>query len=127
VSLRSDREPLFAKLNRANVAVYTLDARGTQAARPGTDFLNPSYGDMGTLQEISSRIGGTLFQGNDLDEGMRLALEDMRISYTLGFTLSSSAATGIHELRLRTTRPGVTLRYRESYRLDDKPRNPKPK
>jgi hypothetical protein len=29
------------------------------------------------------------------------------------------AAPGVHEIRLRTTRPGVTLRYRESYQLDD--------
>ena len=63
----------------------------------------------------------TFHQRNDLDEGMRLALEDMKISYTLGFTIPMDAAPGNHEIRVRTTRPGVTLRYRESYQLDDAP------
>lgn len=103
--------PLIDRLNRANVAVYTVDARGLSA--------DGSYGDVGTLQEFAERTGGTSFHGrNDLDEGMRLALQDTKISYTLGFTLPPDAAPGLHELLLRSKRPGVKLRYRESYQLD---------
>ena len=77
----------------------------------------------GTLQELSSRTGGTTFTNqNDRDEGMRLALEaleDSKISYTLGFNVPANATPGLHEISLRTTRPGVKLRYRGSYQLDD--------
>jgi len=101
-----------AKLNRADIAVYSVDARGLVA--------DGRYGDVGTLQEFSERTGGTAFiDRNDLDEGMRLALEDTRISYTLGFTVPVGAVPGLHRILLRTTRPGVTLRYRESYQLDE--------
>jgi hypothetical protein len=70
------------------------------------------------LYELAVRTGGTEFSGrNDLDEGMRLALEDMRIGYTLGFNVPEGAAPGLHEIRVRVNRPGVKLRYRESYEL----------
>jgi len=121
-SYREYVEPLIAKLNRANVAVYTLDARGLQPP----DAV--SYGDVGTLQELSARTGGTAFYDrNDLDEGMRLALEDMKISYTLGFAVPLGAAPGQHEIRVSAARPGVTLRYRRSYQLDDAPAPPRRK
>jgi VWFA-related protein len=69
-------EPLIDKINRANIAIYTVDPRGPAA---------PGYGDVGTLQEFSSRTGGTTFYArNDLDEGIRLALEDTKMSYTPG-------------------------------------------
>jgi len=113
-----DTEKAIGKFNRADVAIYTVDARGFPAA--------PSYGDVGTMQEFSARTGGaTFYQRNDLDEGMRLALEDTRISYTLGFAVPVDAAPGQHEIRVRTSRPGVTLRYRESYQLDDGPALPR--
>jgi VWFA-related protein len=136
VSYRRKVESLIDKLNRVNVAVYTLDARGIQAAPPDPPGRNgavrprkptdPSYGDVATLQEFSSRTGGTAFYNrNDLDEAMRLALEDTKVSYTLGFAVPMGAAPGQHQIRVSTTRPGVALRYRESYQMDDAPRAPK--
>jgi VWFA-related protein len=111
VSYREYADPLIQELNRANVAVYSVDARGLQSC--------PTYGDVGTLQELSSRTGGTTFTNrNDLAEGMRLALEDSKASYTLGFSVPADATPGLHEISLRTTRPGVRLRYRGSYQLD---------
>jgi hypothetical protein len=108
-----DMEIAIAKLNRADIAVYTVDARGRPLG---------AYGDVGTLQEFSARTGGTTFAGNnDLGEGIRLALEDTKVSYTLGFTVPPNAAAGLHAIQLRTTRPGVMLRYRESYQLDEGP------
>jgi VWFA-related protein len=102
-------ERALARLNKADIAAYTV-------AACGLSLTCRSYGD--SLNELPSRTGGTIFAGrNDLDEGMRLALEDMRVSYTLGFHVPESAAPGIHEIRVRVNRPGVKLRYRESYEL----------
>jgi len=121
-SYRRKIDALLEKFNRANVAFYTLDARALQATHPqDPHWQNPSYGDVATLQELSARTGGSFFTGNDLDAGMRQALDDSKVSYTLVFVVPPGATPGLHQIQLRTTRPGVSLRYRESYQLDDAP------
>jgi VWFA-related protein len=108
VSFTLDIERALAKLNRADIAVDSVNACGLSTTCRSYDGLS----------ELPSRTGGTIFAGrNDLDEGMRLALDDMRISYTLGFHVPEGAAPGVHEIRVRVSRPGVKLRYRESYEL----------
>lgn len=103
-------EPLIDHLNRANVALYTVDPRG---------LAPTSYGDDGTISELSERTGATSFYDrNDIAEGMREAFDDARTGYTMGFTLDPEAALGVHDIRLRSTRGGVKLRYRESYLWD---------
>jgi VWFA-related protein len=100
-------ERALGRLNKADVAMYTVNACGLSSACR-------SYG--GPMYELASRTGGTTFDArNDLDEGIQLALEDMSVSYTLGFNVPEGAAPGIHGIRVRVNRPGVKLRYRESY------------
>jgi len=100
-------EIALGRLNKADVAVYTVNACGLSTSCR-------SY--PGPMHELAERTGATAFDArNDLDEGMRLALEDMRISYTLGFNVPEGAAPGPHQIHLRVNRPGVKLRYRESY------------
>jgi VWFA-related protein len=103
-----DVEKSLAKLNAGDVAVYSIDASGL---RMGPNFL------FETLQEISTRTGGTaFFDRNDLDEGVRQALEDAAASYTLGFHAPDDARRpGLHAIDVRVDRRGVKLRYRETY------------
>jgi VWFA-related protein len=102
-----DVERALARLNQAGITLYAVDAVGlTTTTR--------SYG--GTLSELAQRTGGTAFlDRNDLDEGMKLALEDMHAGYTLGFHVPEAAAAGLHEIHIRVNRSGLKLRYRESY------------
>jgi VWFA-related protein len=105
-----DVDKVLQRLNRADVAVYGVDARGLPAGN--------SKGYPDTLQTFAERTGGTaFFARNDLDEGMRMALEDMRTSYILGFHVPDNAAAGVHGIHVLVKRPGVKLRYRESYQL----------
>jgi VWFA-related protein len=103
-----DVEKSLARLNAADVAIYSIDASGL---RMGPNFL------FETLQEISTRTGGTaFFDRNDLDEGVRQALEDAAASYTLGFhTPDDARRGGLHAIEVRVDRRGVKLRYRETY------------
>jgi VWFA-related protein len=102
-------ESVIGKLNRSDVALYTVNVCGLSTT---------ACGYRGPMLELSDRTGGTVFvDRNDPDEGMRLALEDMRVSYTLGFNVPEGATPGLHEIRVRVNRPGVKLRYRESYEL----------
>lgn len=110
VTYYQNMERLLARLNRADVAVYPVDARGLT--------LTTSKGYTQTMEQISERTGGVMFAGrNDIGNGVRIALEDLRISYMLGFPVPAGAAPGLHEIRVRVKRAGVVLRYRESYEL----------
>jgi VWFA-related protein len=105
-----DVDRVLARLNREDVAVHTVNTRGLGVSGP------PTYPD--TLTHFAERTGGTVFSGrNDLDVGVREALEDMQAGYTLGFLVPESAAAGLHRIQVRTRRPHVTLRFRESYQL----------
>jgi VWFA-related protein len=102
-------ERLLARFNRADVAVYGVDAHG---------LASHGHSYPGTMEQMAERTGGTAFHSrNDLDEGMRLALDDLTVSYTLGFHVPPGARPGLHEIRVRVSRPGIQLRYRESYQL----------
>ena len=107
-----DIERLLAKLNRADIAVYSVNAAGLPAP-PSKEVPHNA------MFELSQRTGGTVFADrNDLDSGIRMALADIDASYTLGFNVPDDAAPGPHGIRVRVSRPGVTLRYRESYAVD---------
>ena len=110
ISYLRETEALLAKLNRADVAVYPVDASG---------LTTMSRSFVGTMQELAERTGGTAFYGrNDLQEGIRIAMEDGRDGYTLGFQLPAGELPGVHVLRVKVNRPGLTLRHRESYQLE---------
>ncbi len=101
-------EQAVNKLNASDVAIYSVDGRGLTAGA--------SRGYPGTLQELALRTGGTAFIArNDLDNGIKQAFEDMNSAYVLGFNVPEGAAPGSHKIRVRAKRPGITLRYRESY------------
>lgn len=110
ISYLSETERLFAKLNRADVAVYPVDASGLTT-------ISRSF--VGTMREFAERTGGTAFYArNDLQEGIRIAMEDGRDGYTLGFQVPAGELPGGHALKVKVNRPGVTLRHRESYQLE---------
>ncbi len=112
VSYQKDVEKLIAKFNAADAAVYAVDARGLPAV------ATRGYGFPDTLMEIAERTGGTAFLArNDIDVGMRLALDDLQSAYTIGFQVPEGAAAGRHDIHVTVRRAGVKLRYRESYQL----------
>ena len=101
------------KLNNADVAVYPVDARGLTLG-------SSAYDTIWTMKEFASRTGGLAwYNRNDLDVGVRNALDDVRFSYTIGFSPPEEAKYGSHKVRVKVRRAGVTLRYRDGYYLDE--------
>jgi VWFA-related protein len=104
-------ERVLARFNRLNIAVHPVNTKGLAAT-------GRSFGP--TLREFAERTGGILFSDrNDLDVGVQGALEDLHAGYTLGFLVPEDAAAGRHALVVRTSRPNVKLRFRESYDLSN--------
>jgi hypothetical protein len=97
-------------LNSADVSVYPIDARG----------LTPSpnaYVNIATMREFASRTGGVAYYNrNDLDRGIRKALDETREVYFLSYTPRPFMEDGsFHKIRLETAQRGVQLRCRQGY------------
>ncbi|MGI8741257.1 MAG: VWA domain-containing protein [Bryobacteraceae bacterium] len=119
-------------VNNANLAIYPVDARGLIVdprfsaenrmadLRPNTrPSLRPPPGvrNQESMRELASRTGGRAYYNtNDLKNAIREAVEDARLTYTLGFYPSDEKFDGkFHEIKLQVDRPGVNLRYRKGY------------
>ena len=119
-------------VNNANMAIYPVDARGLMtdptfsAANRVTDLrpqsrpnLRPGVGveNQQTMRELASRTGGRAYYNtNDLKSAIRDAVQDARVTYTLGFyPADEKFDSKFHEIKLSVARPGVNLRYRKGY------------
>jgi VWFA-related protein len=122
-------EDAIDKLNDANVAGYTVDARGVLldpglTAETDTNDLTASVheereltrGDV--LAVMANSTGGVGYHNtNRLDGAISQALGDRSLVYVLDYYPQHGEWRGkLHKLQVKTSRPGVRLRYRASYR-----------
>jgi VWFA-related protein len=118
-----------ASANLRGVTFYTVHAAGLESPA-GADAS--SFGRFASLEtlvaEQRNRLdplaalaedtgGRALLNQNDLTAGFEGMLSDLRDSYVLTFRPSTGKSGEIRKLRLETTRDGVTLRYRKSFRF----------
>jgi len=117
-------------MNDANIAIYPVDARGLMvdprmsASVRGTTvrgamqapkiFVPPN---LDTMQILAERTGGkAFFNTNDLTSAVRSAVNDARVTYTLGFYPDSDEWDGkFHEIKIKVDRPGADVRYRKGF------------
>ncbi len=95
----------LARLARANVAIYPVDPAGVKSP----------WERHRQMDGIAQMSGGLAFYGrNDLHVAIREALDDGRVSYTLGYYRQSEDRRGRtpYKLTVQVTRPGLALRYR---------------
>ena len=111
---------LLRRLNTANIAVYPVDARGL-ISDPDPENAQRAYVNLAGMKEIAARTGGRAFyNGNDLAHAIRNALDDSKISYTLGYYPTNNKHDGAYRsLSVKIGRPGVTLRYRTGYAAEN--------
>jgi VWFA-related protein len=127
-----DMDRAARALNDANVAVYPVDARGLIASRsavqPPTRLGNVnragpvmtqtgSQQNLATMSLLADRTGGRMFySNNDLFEAVRLAVDDSRVSYELGYYPEGVKWDGkFHSIHVKVDRPGVRVRARTGY------------
>jgi VWFA-related protein len=119
-------------LNKANVAIYPVDARGL-IADPRGNFSAVSSARVNTkappkiasnipeghdtMQVLAERTGGRAFiNTNDIRGAIRKAIDDSEVTYTLGFyPVSGDLDEKFHELKVKVDRKGVDVRHRKGY------------
>ncbi len=116
-------------VNNADLAIYPVDARGL-VLPTGYDAGNsagtlrditrntqaPEPPNLDTMKNLANKSGGrAFFNTNDLENAISTALDDGRVTYTLGFYPTSAPDSKFHTLNVRVRRGGVNLRYRQGY------------
>ena len=110
-------------LNDANVALYTVDARGLLpaftmvAGKPAITTLSMVQGTQDILQSVSEGTGGRAFlNNNDIHGAVRRAADDARMTYVLGYYPTNDAWDGrFHQVAVKVSRPGLDVRHRKGY------------
>jgi VWFA-related protein len=127
-------------LTDANVALYPVDARGLMVnprfapslripvyraattaneaailAAQLTFLFRPPGHD--TMRFLADETGGrALIDRNDIDTAIKIAVDDSRDTYTLGFYSPDQDWDGkFHEIKVKVNRPGIELRYRQGF------------
>ena len=113
-------------LNKANVAVYPVSARGLEASAgnaPGSRGLSAtgmpgsiSLNDQ-DLRSIATSTGGfPIVSQNDLTSGMQRISADLDAGYILGYVPSNPAHDGrYHKISVKLNRAGTEVRARDGY------------
>jgi VWFA-related protein len=112
-------------LNDANVAIYTVDARGLVGAfasppgakKPVFTTLSSVTRDQEILQSVAEQTGGRAFLNtNDINGAVRRAVDDARLTYTLAYYPTHTSWDGKYrEIRVKVNRPDVQVRHRKGY------------
>jgi VWFA-related protein len=121
---------------KANVAIYTLDARGLEAMPPGgsaataslrgtamysgaavQNQLDANFTSQETLTTLASDTGGKAFlDSNDLGQVFDRVQRDTSVYYVLGYKSSNAVKDGKYRrIQVKINRPGMNLDFRKGY------------
>jgi VWFA-related protein len=120
-------------LNRSNIAMYAIDAKGVEldptmdvSKRAGllgeqvrerdTSVLNAEQDARDSSKLLADRTGGLAFFGNnDIRGAIRRAFDDGRYAYNIGFYPNHGKWDGKFRTIKIESRQGLKLRYRTGY------------
>ena len=121
---------------RANMAIYSVDARGLQAISPLGDAstgslrgtgaynggaiqnnMNANFASQETLTTLSADTGGKAFlDSNDFAPAFAQVQNDSSAYYVVGYHPTNMARDGRYRrLQVRVNKPGVKLEFRQGY------------
>lgn len=96
-------------LMNAQVAVYPIDAAGVGKLSRTSNLA--------TMRDVAERTGGKTFAyQNDLQASIRGSIDDGSTYYTLAYYPENKNWGGqLRQIDVKTSKPGITLRYRRGY------------
>jgi len=121
---------------KANVAIYTLDARGLEAMPPGgsaataslrgtamysgaavQNALDSNFASQETLTTLAADTGGKSFlDSNDLGQVFDRVQRDSSVYYVLGYTSNNALRDGRYRrIQVKVNRAGLNLEFRKGY------------
>jgi len=120
---------LIKAANRANATLYTIDPRGLVAGPDidqdvkASDWNAYIRETQDSLRILAENTGGiAIVNQNDFDKGLKRIDNETSDYYVLGYYSSNpDPLRRTRRLEVRTTRPGVTIRARETYSLRPTP------
>jgi VWFA-related protein len=117
-------------LNNSGIAVYPVDVRGvfnpamvdaSSRTSPGRwnqmPSISASSAATSTMFVIADRTGGRVaYNTNDVGSAIRRAVDDGRVTYTLGYYPADTAEDGKwRDIKVTVSRPGADVRARRGY------------
>jgi VWFA-related protein len=125
-------------ITNANVAMYPVDARmlistgrlNATASAEGTltgsargpirtnaQVMDDVLASRNTMQDLADKTGGrAIYDTADVQQAIRRALDDSRVTYTLGYYPADARFDGrFRSIKVSVDRPGVQLKYRRGY------------
>ena len=99
------------EIGRTNVTLYAVDMRGPGAVQAPLNQLNLLTEDTG---------GFVVMDNNDIDRGFRRIVAENSAYYLLAYYSSHPRDDKFHQINVRITRPGVTVRARRGYTSPDR-------
>ncbi len=111
--------------NRANATIYTIDPRGLVAGPdvdvevPMQDWLSYVRQTQDSLRVLAEETGGiAVVNQNDFDKALKRIDAETSDYYMIGYYSSNpDPLRRTRRIEIRTTRPNITVRGRESYTL----------
>jgi len=94
-----------------------VDARGLIPSDINGNFAPPDAFGFMTMLNLAAQTGGqAFFNTNDIGGAIRLAIDDSRVTYELGFYPSTTKWDGsFHTLKVKVNRPAAHVRTRKGY------------
>ncbi len=114
----------FEAANRAGITIHAIDAKGlstdvdaTESDPPGIDPFLDKTNRRDVLAGFADETGGVLVENrNTFASSLDAIYRESASYYSVGITLSSlDPKKTVHDVKVTTTRPGVTLRTRRQF------------
>jgi len=108
LDLHTDLQEVYEAANRNNVSIYPVDPRGL--------MMNTPTFQIGTLRSLADETGGrALVNRNDLKPALLEVGRESTAYYLLGFVSTRPSDGKFHSIKVRTTRPKVSVNARAGY------------
>jgi len=114
-------------LNNSGIAVYPVDARGlmpppgfsasSRAPLRTPPTLARQNANVDTMRDLAERTGGrAAYNTNDLARAIRRAVDDSRVTYTIGYYPADDTPDGkFRDVKVTVDRPHLDVRFRKGY------------
>src|SRR5579863_4747274 len=112
-----DVESTAQAITNEAMVIYPVDARGLIPPDLAGSFAPPDAFEFMTMKNLAADTGGrAFFNTNDIGGAIRMAIDDSRVTYELGFYPDTAKWDGsFHTLKVKVNRPGAHVRTRKGY------------